>query len=169
MKISFSKKEIADLLISIIAMAFLVAINIAFKPGLAGLTLLIAAVFAFPLAFLIIVPAFVLHELGHKIVAQKFGFWAEYRMWTQGLLMAILIMIISLMFGSPFLFVAPGAVYFSATMGRATAEKTGRIGLIGPVINIMLAVIFGLAAIFIGNAGLAGLLFVGAKVNAFLA
>ena len=169
MKISFSKKEIADLLISIIAMAFLVAINIAFKPGLAGLTLLIAAVFAFPLAFLIIVHAFVLHELGHKVVAQKFGFWAEYRMWTQGLLMAILIMIISLMFGSPFLFVAPGAVYFSATMGRATAEKTGRIGLIGPVINIMLAVIFGLAAIFIGNAGLAGLLFVGAKVNAFLA
>src|SRR3989344_4213683 len=168
MKISFSKKEIADLLISIIAMAFLVAINIAFKPGLAGLTLLIAAVFAFPLAFLIIVPAFVLHELGHKVVAQKFGFWAEYRMWTQGLLMAILIMIVSLTFGNPFLFVAPGAVYFAANY-RANSEKVGKIGLVGPVINIVLGVVFGLAAIFVGTSGLSVILAMGAKVNAFLA
>ncbi|HIK03029.1 TPA: site-2 protease family protein [archaeon] len=166
--IRFSQKELIHLFVSVVVMAFLVGINLAFSPGSKGIELLIASVFAFPIAFLIIVPAFVLHELGHKVVAQRFGFWAEYRMWTQGLLLAILIMIVSLTFGNPFLFVAPGAVYFAANY-RANSEKVGKIGLVGPVINIVLGVVFGLAAIFVGTSGLSVILAMGAKVNAFLA
>lgn len=166
--IRFSQKEIIHLFISVVVMAFLVGINLAFTPGSKGVELLIASVFAFPIAFLIIVPAFVLHELGHKVVAQRFGFWAEYRMWTQGLLLAILIMVVSLTFGNPFLFVAPGAVYFAANY-RANSEKVGKIGLVGPVINLLLGVAFGMAAIFVGVESISAILAMGAKVNAFLA
>ncbi len=74
--IKFSRKEIEHLFISVAVMGFLVAINFAYKPSLKGISLLIASAFNFPLALFIIVPAFVLHELGHKVIAQKFGFWA---------------------------------------------------------------------------------------------
>lgn len=78
--------------------------------------------------------AFVLHELAHKFVAVRYGFYAEYRMWVQGLILAV----ITAYFG--FVFAAPGAVYIHGE--HISREENGKISLAGPLTNIALAVIF---------------------------
>lgn len=75
----------------------------------------------------------VFHELGHKIVAQRYNlpalYVANYRMLFLSIAIAI--------FG--FLFVAPGAVQVK---GFATKRIHGLISLAGPLVNLILALIF---------------------------
>jgi Zn-dependent protease len=82
------------------------------------------------LSFVAVVTGFLLHEMGHKIVAQRYGCWAEFRAWTFGLLMAVF----SGLMG--FLFAAPGAVYIR---GHLTEEENGRVSAAGPLMNITVA------------------------------
>jgi Zn-dependent protease len=108
---------------------------------------------------------FVLHELGHKYVAQKKGLWAEFRAWPTGLLLAVIMAVVS---RGSFVFAAPGAVMIAP--GKKTNEilkkqDVGLIGIIGVVINIMLAAIFGLLALVFA----AKIFIIGAQVNAWLA
>lgn len=115
--------------------------------------------------------AFVLHELGHKFMAQKKGLWAEFRAWPTGLLLAIGMAILS---QGGFVFAAPGATMISPmkrnhfgsyTMQILKPEDMGKIGIIGPVINIILCLIFSSLAIVFPL-----LIFkIGAQVNAWLA
>ncbi len=99
---------------------------------------------------------FLLHELAHKYVAQRYGYWAEYRANRPGLLLVI----IMAFFG--FIFAAPGAVMIHkaqaraddrwsasqgwqmAQPGQAEAERreTLWISLAGPMTNIVLVVLF---------------------------
>ena len=82
---------------------------------------------------------FILHELGHKFTSMHYGFWAEFKLWPTGLIFAL----ISSFFG--FVFAAPGAVYTYA--GNYLDDRTnGIISLAGPVVNIVLALIFLLIA-----------------------
>lgn len=83
------------------------------------------------LAFLGIFTAFFFHEISHKFMAQKFGLWAEYRMFSKGLILAFLLGIFT-----PFVFAAPGAVMF---MGGAREHETGKIAMIGSLTNIIIA------------------------------
>lgn len=77
---------------------------------------------------------FILHELGHKFTSMRYGYWAEFKLWPQGLILAL----ITSLFG--FVFAAPGAVY---TYGNyITDEVNGKISVAGPVVNIILAIIF---------------------------
>ena len=39
---------------------------------------------------------FILHELSHKFIAQRYGYWAEFRVWPSGLIMAVIFAVISL-------------------------------------------------------------------------
>ena len=95
---------------------------------------------------------FLLHELGHKVVAENYGlnaeFVADYRM----LLIAL--------FGSfaGFIFAAPGAVY---TEGVRSERVQTLISGAGPTINIVLAIIFSLVPGIIGSYG--------AQINSWLA
>jgi Zn-dependent protease len=82
------------------------------------------------LAFTAVCTAFLLHEIGHKIVAQKYGCWAEFRAWPMGLMLAVL----SGFMG--FLFAAPGAVYIR---GNLTEEQNGKVSASGPLMNIGVA------------------------------
>ncbi|UCF09217.1 MAG: site-2 protease family protein [Thermoplasmata archaeon] len=82
------------------------------------------------LSFVAVVTAFLLHEMGHKLVAQRYGCWAEFRAWKFGLIMAIL----SGFMG--FLFAAPGAVYIR---GNLTKEENGKVSAAGPLMNIAVA------------------------------
>ena len=78
---------------------------------------------------------FILHELGHKFASLHYGYWAEFKLWPAGLILAL----VSSFFG--FVFAAPGAVYTYA--GPYIDDKTnGVISLAGPVVNIVLALIF---------------------------
>ncbi len=81
----------------------------------------------------IVVLSFVLHEMGHKFVAQNMGYWSEYRMYPMGLLLSLVMSL----FG--FLIAAPGAVYIG---GNVMSDRdNGRISIAGPLVNIVLAII----------------------------
>lgn len=88
---------------------------------------------SFVIASLTVGVGFLLHEIGHKIVAQRYGYFAEFRSFDSMLLLAIAMSF----FG--FVFAAPGAVMIS---GRVSKAKSGRISAAGPLVNLALAFIF---------------------------
>ena len=71
----------------------------------------------------------------------KYGYWAEFKLWPQGLLFAL----VTSFFG--FVFAAPGAVYTYANY--MTDEINGKISIAGPIVNIILALIFLLIATWV--------------------
>ncbi len=103
---------------------------------------------------------FVLHELSHKFVAERYGYWAEFRMWPMGILLAIATSLVG------FIFAAPGATYISGL--SVSSEQNGRISLAGPLTNVAVGLIF-LPFLIIGSGSLELLGFIGFSVNMFLA
>jgi len=87
-------------------------------------------IFLFTLISVLAAPAFILHELAHKFVAQKYGFWGEFRLIPFGVVLTIISIV------SPFKLVGPGAVMISGA--NITREKNGRISLAGPITNFIL-------------------------------
>jgi len=110
------------------------------------------------LAILVIVftLSFLLHELAHKISAQRFGLWAEFRLTMQGALITLLSMLL------PFKIISPGAVMIAGPMTR---ESAGKIGLAGPLTNIILSTICTIIAVTTQNA----FFWIIAWINAFIA
>jgi Zn-dependent protease len=74
---------------------------------------------------------FVLHELAHKVVAQRYGHWAEFRATFSflGITLAAAAFL-------RILFAAPGAVLIQ---GRVTPRENGIISLVGPGLNLVVA------------------------------
>jgi Zn-dependent protease len=91
--------------------------------------------------FIAIVPAFVLHEIAHKIVARSYGCWAEFRASPSGLRFGV---ILAAALGV--VFMAPGAVMVA---GNTTKSQFGKIALAGPVSNVILWIL-GLCIIVLG-------------------
>jgi len=152
MKYRFTPEELKDLVISWIALAIIFSV----RSGLG--------------AFILILPtlgvAFILHELGHKFVAQNYGFWAEYRMDFGNLIFAFFLAIFI-----GIIFAAPGAVMIfpiNAQGRRATRDELGRISLAGPMTNLALASIFGITQLLYGGL-LGAIASIGFFVNSFLA
>ncbi|MBI5223034.1 M50 family metallopeptidase [Candidatus Micrarchaeota archaeon] len=77
---------------------------------------------------------FILHEMGHKLLAIYYGSRARFIMWTQG----IVFMFVTSLLG--FLFAAPGAVYIYNE--NIKPKQNAAISLIGPGINLIIAVFF---------------------------
>jgi len=171
---SFSWLEIKHLIIAAIAIAFAFSM-ILFRgeifSAITSKNVLQLTTF-FVLSLIIVGTAFILHELGHKFVAQKKGLWAEFRAWPTGLVIAI----ITSLFG--FVFAAPGAVMilpakktrFGFALTHIELEDMGQIGAAGPIVNI------GLAAMFIALSLFSPLIVAGiavwsiaAQINAWLA
>jgi len=91
---------------------------------------------AFVIYALTIGIAFLAHEvLGHKFIAQRYQLFAEF--WADDL---FLLLAILTPFFSPFVFLAPGAVVIS---GVTRVDTYGKIAAAGPLVNIILAIIFG--------------------------
>jgi Zn-dependent protease len=142
--VKFTEREIKDLLISWVVLSLAFAI---LREG--GIPGLVRGRFAFsPLLFfgrfIIVGTAFVLHELSHKYVAQKYNLWAEYQRWDQGLLFAFFLSLTGL-----FLFAAPGAVMIRAT-AWITPEIEAKTSIAGPISNIAV----GIVALLIRSAGI---------------
>ena len=125
--IKFTSSEVRDLIIAFIVISLCFAIANAGRNVNAILHLL-------PMIMVGVGAGFILHELGHKFVSMKYGYWAEFKLWPQGLIFAL----ITSFFG--FVFAAPGAVYTYANY--MTDEINGKISVAGPVVNIILAIIF---------------------------
>ncbi len=115
-----------------------------------------------PITFIAVGLGFVLHELSHKFMAIRYGFYAEYKLWVEGLILAV----ITAAFG--FVFAAPGAVYIHGEY--ISKEQNGKISLAGPATNIILAGVFFLLMYFFQTVPFLLLLGVlGFTVNSFLA
>ncbi len=90
----------------------------------------------FLLALIGLGAAFIGHELAHKLVAQKFGYQAEFRLWWLGLVLAALFAFLTM---GRVLFAAPGAVYILA---YTRPREEGVIAVSGPLANLVLATLF---------------------------
>ena len=123
----FTTSEIRDLIIAFVVISLSFAIVNGGRDPSAVLTIL-------PIVMDGVGAGFILHELGHKFVSMKYGYWAEFKLWPQGLIFAL----ISSFLG--FVFAAPGAVYTYANY--MTDEINGKISIAGPIVNIVLALIF---------------------------
>ena len=123
----FTTSEIRDLIIAFVVISLSFAIVKGGRDPSAVLTIL-------PIVMVGVGAGFILHELGHKFVSMKYGYWAEFKLWPQGLIFAL----ISSFLG--FVFAAPGAVYTYANY--MTDEINGKISIAGPIVNIVLALIF---------------------------
>lgn len=82
------------------------------------------------LAALSVVAGFFVHEMSHKVVARKYGCWAEFRADFRGLGLALAMSFLG------FLFAAPGAVWIA---GPVTRGQNGKISLAGPGSNLVVA------------------------------
>jgi len=125
--IKFTSSEVRDLIIAFFVISLCFAIVNGGRDSNAILSIL-------PIVMVGVGAGFILHELGHKFVSMKYGYWAEFKLWPQGLIFAL----VTSFFG--FVFAAPGAVYTYADY--MTDEINGKISIAGPVVNIILAIIF---------------------------
>ena len=132
----FSAQEIQDLLIAWLALGVAFAIFFA-GGGQRAIALVTGSPTAFAVALVVSLltagVGFLLHELGHKVMAVRYGnvaaFRAEYNMLFLAIMSAFL----------GFIFAAPGAVHHR---GRLTERQHGLIALAGPAVNLVLAAVF---------------------------
>lgn len=130
-------KEMRDLLISAIALAFIFSYKGIERPE--------AVIKDFPIALFAVSLGFLLHEMGHRYTAKKFGFHAEYRIWKEGFLIAIVITLLS---NGLFAFAALGAVVIFPKANVwgystvATKRSMGLISISGPLMNFIISGIF---------------------------
>jgi len=135
MKITFTKTEVRDIVISVLVVSFIFWYVFTDR---------------YPLPFwnflIVVVVSFLFHELAHKIVSQKFGCLAVYKMFPQGLLLGLLFAFLR------FIILAPGAVViypykfgrWGFKVARLTITEMGLISIAGISVNLFFAAVFGL-------------------------
>jgi Zn-dependent protease len=140
------RTELLDLSLSLAALTF--AFSIIGKSGVPGADM-------FFISAMGVGSGFLLHEMAHKFVAQRYGYWAEYRANRMGLVFIIVMAFMG------FIFAVPGAVmirkdsYDLPRFARPRADDlsldqnemtAGReelwIALAGPMTNIVLTLFF---------------------------
>jgi len=149
----YSKIELRDISISVFVLSVAFAVMFQRRGVDLGIFMLLG------MSAVIVCLSFVAHEMSHKFVAQRFGAWAEYRMFPMGLMFALLMSFFGVIFA------APGVVYINGQIDR---QMNGKISAAGPATNIVL----GAAAIVLAlvTSGLLGSLFwIMASINAFFA
>jgi len=152
--------EIKQLIIAWLVLGFCFSIRGLFTPNL------------FPLLFGVSLATlglgFIGHELAHRYVARRYGYWAEFRLWPLGLAIALVSAFIS---GGRLIFASPGAVYItnrSLGFDRRDPKKIeGLISLSGPLSNIVVALLFLALSRFGGILGFLGSN--GLRINLWLA
>jgi Zn-dependent protease len=89
---------------------------------------------------LVFVSVFLLHEVAHKLTAQHFGLWAEFRLTLFGALLTLISII------SPFKIISPGAVMIA---GYADKEIVGKTAMAGPATNLLLSAVSFLSFVYL--------------------
>ena len=151
----FSRTEIEHLAMA--TCAFTLALGFMMGGGIGSIqaygfsTWIMIVLTSMPLMLVAVGPAFLLHEMGHKIVARYYGCWAEFRGDPSGLRFGILI---SLLLG--IVFMSPGAVMVAGSINR---KQNGHIAIAGPVVNLILLFIGIIGGgILLGIVGMGGIL-----------
>lgn len=151
-----SKTEILHILIAMGVLTIAFAFALAPSPPIAYLSVVLSNL---PLSFIAIATAFFCHEMAHKYLGQKYGYPAEFRIFPQGLLIALFFGVVL-----GFVFALPGAVQI---YGQPTREESGKLAAAGPATNLSIAFIGLLVWLYVG--GLLGYIgfFIG-YINTFL-
>ena len=133
-KYTFSKIEVKHLLISLFFIILTITIMDIKSSYYFSLSDLYNLDIKIILVYLIAIGSgFILHELAHKIMAQYYNFVSEFRADFQSLFFIFVIA-----FFSPFLILAPGAVW---VLGRPSLKQNGFISIVGPLTNLTIALI----------------------------
>jgi Zn-dependent protease len=160
--IEFTRNEARDLFIALVVLSFSFAIA---SVGLDAHGI----ISIFPIIVIGVAAGFILREVAQKFVAMKYGYEAEFKLWPIGLLIAFLTAFIGMVFAFP------GEI--RTFPDKITDEINGRIGVAGPMANMVLALIFiAIAALiypFSLHSSIVHLIYlictVGFSVNSFLA
>lgn len=123
-RIRFGRQEIIQIFIAVAALTFaffMIYYRMVNNSSLYVITFLLAV------SAIAVITGFLFHELMHKFLAQRYGAWAEFRIFPLGLLLAVF----SAFLG--FVFAAPGAVYIQ---GRISDKQNGMISAAGPLMNL---------------------------------
>jgi len=147
----FSRFEIKE-----IVKAWL-AVSVIFAIAMVGINMKVFAVL--PIMLITAGIGFLLHEMAHKYVAQKYHCWAEFRSDGKALLLGLLISL------TGFIILAPGAVFIRG----ANHKQHGKIALAGPMMNLLLALIFYALMGIVATPLLTETMKYGFKINGLLA
>ncbi len=160
-RIRFSQKELKH-----ISIAALLVVGIGFSIGLYGnffggfafeWTWGMMATFA-----AVMTSSFLVHEIAHKVVAQKKGLWAEFRLTTWGALLTFASIFL------PFRMIAPGAMMIGGTLQKG--DDIVNISIAGPLTNLIFSsAILGLAFALPLSLEWAFVVLFAAYINAFMA
>jgi Zn-dependent protease len=129
-KFRFSQKELKHLTVGAL---LVMGVGLSFISYVPNLSVLMTPEILLTLA-IILTFSFFIHEIAHKLSAQRYGLWAEFRLTLFGALLTLLSMI-------PFAFfkiISPGAVMIA---GPITKKQAGKTALAGPLTNITLSTI----------------------------
>ncbi len=132
----FSAVEVRHIVIAwlVLSLAFTYVLD----SGINGIFFLLV----FASSLIVLGCGFIMHELMHKFTAQKYKYRAEFRIWTWGIVLAM----VTAFFG--FIFAAPGATYFEPDPReqyldpKGFMKRYGTISLAGPKINLIFGSIF---------------------------
>jgi Zn-dependent protease len=163
-----TRREGADLIIAWMAISISFAIIFLRSIGRADI---FTALLFLGISLLTVGIGFVLHEMAHKFVAIRYGFWAEFR--KDNIMLVVAVALAALV---GVVFAAPGATVIYDINGRGISRKeNGWISASGPIVNLLLCIPFAGLLISGGSgASLSGSIItiigmVGLQVNAMIA
>jgi Zn-dependent protease len=155
-RVYFSPKELKHLAVAVLLVIGVGVSYVLLADGLGADLFLVASVSA-----AILTSSFFIHELSHKVTAQKRGLWAEFRLTLWGSLLTAIFMVLPVFFK----IISPGAVVIS---GPASIDDIGKISIAGPLTNIILSsLFFGVA--FVPNNPIYWIFIAGALINGYIA
>ena len=135
---TISTREVSSLLVAWVVLGISFSISYLFN-GVSAVDFALI----FPLTLVLVGTGFLGHELAHKFTAEKYGCWAEFKLWTYGAVMALLFALVS---RGTFVFAAPGAVYIASRAGYfgegLDRKSNGIVSVMGPLVNVVAALIF---------------------------
>jgi Zn-dependent protease len=153
--ISTSPKELKH-----IGVAAALVIGIGFSIGLYGFlsvwSYAIMGIFAG-----LMTASFLVHEIAHKIVAQKKGMWAEFRLTTWGAVLTFVSVFL------PFKMISPGAMMIGGSV--PSGEDLVKISIAGPITNLIFSSVLLSLAFTLPPSSFVLMLFFAAYINAFMA
>jgi Zn-dependent protease len=172
-----TRREEADLFVAWLAISLAFTIIQVAPNGIMGSMRSVnplTALVLFGISLLTVGIGFILHEMAHKFTAIRYGYWAEFRKDNSMLLVAVAL---AALVG--FVFAAPGATVISGNTqdGRGLSrEQNGKISAAGPLVNLLLCIVFAVLLLIAGGAGalnsgklLAQIGFAGVQINAMIA
>jgi Zn-dependent protease len=151
----FSPKEVKHLAVAVLLVIGVGLSYVLLAGSLGGDILLLASASA-----AIFTTSFVIHEIAHKVTAQRRGLWAEFRLTLWGSVLTAIFMILPV----PFKIISPGAVMIS---GPASRNEIGKISIAGPTTNLVMSTVLIAAALL--PTSISWIFVIGAFFNGYIA